>query len=83
MIISIVSSAQDASLLDLLNPQSDDRVVQLAYRQWIGSYLTAAGQLNPAVGRERIPDPMTSNHTLKTAAGLAACLAFARVCKEI
>ncbi len=43
-----------ASLLDLLNAQSDYRNVQLAYLQLIGSYLTAASQLNLAVGREVI-----------------------------
>lgn len=41
-----------ASLMDFLNAQSDYRAVQLAYLQLIGSYLTAAGQLNLAVGRE-------------------------------
>ena len=40
-----------ASLMDFLNAQSDFRTVQLAYVQLIGSYLTAAGQLNLAVGR--------------------------------
>ena len=44
-----------ASLIDMLNAQSDYRTVQLAYLQLIGSYLTAAGQLNLAVGREVIP----------------------------
>ena len=44
-----------ASLMDFLNAQSDYRVVQLAYLQLVGSYLTAAGQLNLAVGREVIP----------------------------
>jgi cobalt-zinc-cadmium efflux system outer membrane protein len=44
-----------ASLMDFLNAQSDYRVVQLAYLQLIGSYLTAASQLNLAVGREAIP----------------------------
>ena len=44
-----------ASLLDFLNAQSDYRQVQLAYVQLIGSYLTAAAQLNLAVGREVIP----------------------------
>jgi cobalt-zinc-cadmium efflux system outer membrane protein len=44
-----------ASLLDLLNAQSDYRQVQLAYTQLIGAYLTAAAQLNLAVGREVIP----------------------------
>ena len=43
-----------ASLMDFLNAQSDYRAVQLAYLQLIGSYLTAAGQLNLAVGREAI-----------------------------
>jgi cobalt-zinc-cadmium efflux system outer membrane protein len=41
-----------ASLMDFLNAQSDYRVVQQAYLQLIGSYLTAAAQLNLAVGRE-------------------------------
>jgi cobalt-zinc-cadmium efflux system outer membrane protein len=43
-----------ASLMDFLNAQSDYRQVQLAYLQLIGAYLTAAGQLNLAVGREVI-----------------------------
>jgi outer membrane protein, heavy metal efflux system len=43
-----------ASLLDMLGAQSDYRQVQLAYLQLIGTYLTAAGQLNLAVGREVI-----------------------------
>jgi cobalt-zinc-cadmium efflux system outer membrane protein len=44
-----------ASLMDFLNAQSDYRVVQLAYLQLVGSYLTSASQLNFAVGREVIP----------------------------
>jgi cobalt-zinc-cadmium efflux system outer membrane protein len=44
-----------ASLMDFLNAQSDYRIVQLAYLQLIGTYLTAASQLNLAVGREVIP----------------------------
>jgi outer membrane protein, heavy metal efflux system len=43
-----------ASLMDFLNAQSDYRTVQLAYLQLIGAYLTAASQLNLAVGREVI-----------------------------
>jgi cobalt-zinc-cadmium efflux system outer membrane protein len=43
-----------ASLMDFLQAQSDYRVVQLAYLQLVGAYLTAAGQLNLAVGREVI-----------------------------
>lgn len=41
-----------ASLTDFLNAQSEYRSVQLAYAQLVGAYLTAAGQLNLAVGRE-------------------------------
>ena len=41
-----------ASLMDFLNAQSDYRQVQLAYAQLIGDYMTAAAQLNLAVGRE-------------------------------
>ncbi len=44
-----------ASLLDYLNAQSDYRSVQLNYVNLVGSYLTAAAQLNEAVGREVIP----------------------------
>jgi cobalt-zinc-cadmium efflux system outer membrane protein len=44
-----------ASLMDFLNAQSDFRQVQLAYAQLIGSYLTAAGQLNLAAGSEVLP----------------------------
>ena len=44
-----------ASLTDFLNAQSDYRTVQQAYLQLIGAYLTAAAQLNLAVGREVIP----------------------------
>jgi cobalt-zinc-cadmium efflux system outer membrane protein len=43
-----------ASLMDFLNAQSEYRTVQEAYLQLIGSYLTAAAQLNLAVGREVI-----------------------------
>lgn len=43
-----------ASLMDFLNAQSDYRQVQLAYAQLISAYLTAAAQLNLAVGREVI-----------------------------
>jgi cobalt-zinc-cadmium efflux system outer membrane protein len=43
-----------ASLLDFLNAQADYRSVQLNYKNLIGSYLQAAGQLNLAVGREVI-----------------------------
>jgi cobalt-zinc-cadmium efflux system outer membrane protein len=41
-----------ASLLDFLNAESDFRSVQLNYVNLVGSYLTAAAQLNQAVGKE-------------------------------
>lgn len=41
-----------ASLLDFLQAQQDYRTVRLNYLNLIGSYLTAASQLNEAVGRE-------------------------------
>jgi len=43
-----------ASLMDFLNAQSDYRNVHLAYLQLVGAYLTAASQLNMAVGQEVI-----------------------------
>ena len=43
-----------ASLLDFLSAQSDYRSVQLTYLNLTGSWLTAAGQLNLAIGREVI-----------------------------
>jgi cobalt-zinc-cadmium efflux system outer membrane protein len=43
-----------SSLMDFLNAQNDYRVVQLAYLQLVGAYMTAAGQLNLAVGHEEI-----------------------------
>lgn len=44
-----------ASLLDFLSAQADYRSVQLNYVNLVGSYLTAAAQLNMAVGREVVP----------------------------
>ncbi len=41
-----------ASLLDYLNAQADYRSVEVNYLNLIASYLTAASQLNLAVGRE-------------------------------
>jgi cobalt-zinc-cadmium efflux system outer membrane protein len=43
-----------ASLLDFLNAENDYRSVQLNYVNLVGAYLTAASQLNLAVGREVI-----------------------------
>lgn len=44
-----------ASLLDFLNAESEYRSVELSYVNLVGSYLTAAGQMNLAVGREVFP----------------------------
>ena len=50
--ISIAYQRGGASLLDFLNAQNDYRVLQVTYLNLVGSYLTAAAQLNLAVGRE-------------------------------
>jgi len=42
------------ALIDFLNAENDYRSVQLSYVNLIGAYLTAAAQLNQAVGREVI-----------------------------
>ena len=44
-----------ASLLDFLQAQQDYRGIQLSYLNLVGSYLSAASQMNFAVGREVIP----------------------------
>ncbi len=44
-----------ASLLDFLNAQNEYRRIELSYINLVGSSLTAASQLNLAVGREVIP----------------------------
>ena len=41
-----------AALVDFLDAQRDYRAVQVAYINLVAAYLTAAGQLNLAVGRE-------------------------------
>jgi len=43
-----------AALIDFLNAQNEYRAVQLSYVNLVGAYLTAAAQLNQAVGREVI-----------------------------
>jgi len=53
--ISFAYQNGGASLLDFLNAQTEYRTVQLSYVNLVGSYLTAAAQLNLAVGREVIP----------------------------
>ena len=44
-----------ASLLDFLNAESEYRTVELSYVNLVGAYLTAAAQMNMAIGREVIP----------------------------
>ena len=44
--------AGGASLLDFLDAEKASRDIRLAYLNLIGSYLTAAAQMNMAVGRE-------------------------------
>ncbi len=41
-----------ASLLDFLNAESEYRTVEVSYVNLVGAYLTAAAQMNLAVGRE-------------------------------
>jgi outer membrane protein, heavy metal efflux system len=43
-----------ASLLDFLSAQNDYRNIQLSYLNLLGSFMTAAGQMNLAVGKEVI-----------------------------
>ena len=43
-----------AALLDYLDAQRDYRATEVAYINLVGSYLTAASQLNEAVGREMV-----------------------------
>jgi cobalt-zinc-cadmium efflux system outer membrane protein len=43
-----------SSLLDYLDSEKSYRDTRLAYLNLIGSYLTAAAQMNQAVGREVI-----------------------------
>src|SRR5581483_1466302 len=44
-----------AALVDYMDAQRDYRAKQVAYIKLVGAYLTAASQLNMAVGREAIP----------------------------
>ena len=52
---SLFLPARRRRLLDFLNAESEYRTVELSYVNLVGSYLTAAAQLNLAVGREVIP----------------------------
>lgn len=53
--ISFAYGRGGASLLDFLQAQQDYRTIQLSYLNLIGAYLSAASQMNLAVGREVIP----------------------------
>lgn len=53
--VSFAYQRGGASLLDFLSAQNDYRAVQVNYLNLVGAYLTAASQLNLAVGREVIP----------------------------
>ena len=52
--ISFSYQSGGSSLLDFLQAQQDYRSIQLSYLSLVGSYLTAANQLNLAVGLEVI-----------------------------
>jgi cobalt-zinc-cadmium efflux system outer membrane protein len=52
--VSFAYQRGGAALVDFLDAQRDYRAVQQGYLVLIGSYLTAAGQLNMAVGCEEI-----------------------------
>jgi cobalt-zinc-cadmium efflux system outer membrane protein len=53
--ISFAYQHGGSSLLDFLNAQNDYRSIRLTYLNLVGAYLTAASQLDLAVGREVIP----------------------------
>jgi cobalt-zinc-cadmium efflux system outer membrane protein len=52
--VSFAYQRGGAALVDFLDAQRDYRAVQQGYLVLVGSYLTAAGQLNMAIGREEI-----------------------------
>jgi cobalt-zinc-cadmium efflux system outer membrane protein len=53
--ISFSYQRGQAALVDYLDAQKDYRATEVAYINLVGAYLTTAGQLNMAVGREAIP----------------------------
>ncbi len=53
--VSFAYTRGGASLLDFLQAQQDYRSTELNYLNLLGSYLTAAAQVNLAVGQEVIP----------------------------
>ncbi len=52
--ISFAYTHGGASLVDFLNAQNDYRSIRMSYLNLVGSYFSAANQLNLAVGREVI-----------------------------
>jgi outer membrane protein, heavy metal efflux system len=52
--VSFAYQRGGAALVDFLDAQRDYRAVQQGYLVLVGSYLTAAGQLNMAIGREEL-----------------------------
>jgi cobalt-zinc-cadmium efflux system outer membrane protein len=52
--ISFAYQRGHAALVDYLDAQRDYRATEVAYLNLVGAYLTAAGQLNMAVGKEAI-----------------------------
>jgi cobalt-zinc-cadmium efflux system outer membrane protein len=53
--ISFSYQRGQAALVEYLDAQKDYRATEVAYINLVGAYLSAAGQLNMAVGREAIP----------------------------
>jgi cobalt-zinc-cadmium efflux system outer membrane protein len=53
--VSFAYTRGGASLLDFLQAQQDYRSTQLNYINLVGSFLTAAAQVNQAVGQEVVP----------------------------
>jgi cobalt-zinc-cadmium efflux system outer membrane protein len=53
--VSFAYQRGGVSLLDFLQAQQDYRLIQLSYVNLVGSYLTAASQMNLAVGKEVLP----------------------------
>ena len=53
--VSFAYQRGGVSLLDFLQAQQDYRSIQLSYVNLVGSYLTAASQMNLAVGKEVLP----------------------------
>jgi outer membrane protein, heavy metal efflux system len=53
--VSFAYQRGGVSLLDFLQAQQDYRMIQLSFVNLVGSYLTAASQMNLAVGKEILP----------------------------